>query len=280
MPYLNVSEGGSLYYETHGFETVKPCLVFLNGTTQTTIYWRPQVNLFKPRYRILLYDARTQGASDMGNEAPTLKLHLDDLTALLEHLAIRKADLVGLSHGAHLALALAANHPKLVRRLVLGSIGAQKSARTQSIVRSWQEILARKDMETMVWAMVPHVFGEQYLAHKLKSLERLVKTIVRRNKEPALKAHLVSMENYPPVSSLAKKIRAPVLVLSGGEDTLVSEASARVLGQICRGRHATIEGVGHSLPAEAPERFNRWVASFLSAPMRRVPKTQMQFPQG
>jgi pimeloyl-ACP methyl ester carboxylesterase len=277
MPFLNVNQGGNIYYETYGFEAIKPCIVFLNGTLQTTIYWRPQVNLFKSRYRILVYDARTQGASDLGQEAPSLRMHLADLLALLDHLAIRKADMVGLSHGAYLALALAANHPQRVRRLVLGSIGAQKSARASTAVRSWQEILERQDMEAMVWAAVPIFFGEQYLVHKLKSLERLVKTIVRRNKGPALKAHLASMETYPPASTLAKKIRAPALILSGAEDPIVGEAAARALAQSCRGRHKTIEGASHSFPAEAPETFTRLVASFLSAPMRRVPKAQMQF---
>ena len=40
MPYLRTDDGCSLYYETVGFELARPVVVFLNGTLQTTMYWK------------------------------------------------------------------------------------------------------------------------------------------------------------------------------------------------------------------------------------------------
>ena len=66
MPYFFTSDSCKLYYTTHNFESSRPLVVFLNGTSQTTIYWEQHVTAFSERFGVLRYDARSQGQSDMG----------------------------------------------------------------------------------------------------------------------------------------------------------------------------------------------------------------------
>jgi pimeloyl-ACP methyl ester carboxylesterase len=263
MSYLKSKDGCSIYYETHGFESHKPVVVFLNGTTQTTLYWYSLADALKFRFRVLVYDGRGQGVSDIGRAKLSLERHVEDLEGLLQHLGIQKANLVGLSHGAYVALAFASKKPASIGRLILCSVSAKATYRARLTIRSWLEVLRNGEFEAMAWAALPYVFGENYLRHKEKNLERIVKTIVRRNNKDALVAHLEAIHTYPSLRQIVKDLH-PTLVISGSDDPLVTADGAQQLAEICGGRHEEIAGVGHSIPVEAPEQFNDMVIDFLS----------------
>jgi 3-oxoadipate enol-lactonase len=263
MPFFKNQDGCKLYYELLGRGSGKPAITFINGTLQTTIYWKNIGKKLADRFQLLLYDCRGQGESDLGGLPLSLKQHADDLQGLLYELEIHQTHIVGISHGARVALTLAGDRPELVARMVLCSISTHATVRARMIVRSWNEILRRHSLDAMVWAAVPHVFGSRYLRQNSKILERIVKTIVRRNQSKALRAHLEAMEHYPPLKNTLAKTPFLTLVLSGEDDPLVTAEGSREIARICGGRYEELQGVGHSIPAEAPELFARVVADFL-----------------
>ena len=263
MPYFRTKDDCSIYYETEGFDSTQPVVVFLNGTMQTTVYWKTNAGVLKNRFRVLLYDARAQGQSDLGEHELSLERHAADLAALLKHLGIEKAHLVGLSHGAKVALAYTANFSECVARLVLCSVGAKSTSRARLCVRSWLEILKSSGLEAMVWASLPVVFGESFLQRKQGTLDNIVKAIVRKNRTEALIAQLEAMTASPPLSNIVRNVRIPCLVISASDDPLVREEGARELALLCNGQHRHINGIGHSIPAEAPEVFSKTVLEFL-----------------
>lgn len=263
MPYFKTDDDCSLYYEILGQGTGKSTITFINGTMQTTVYWKQIGKAFLGRYSLLLYDARGQGESDLGSQPLSLRLHVDDLKALLDHVGIQQTALVGLSHGARIALALADEAPERVFRLVLCSTSTRASFRAKMVVRSWYEILKAHSLDAMVWASVPHVFGRAYLRKNEKLIDRIVKTLVRRNKTDALRAHLEALQHYVPLARTLKQKPFLVLVLSGDDDPLVTREGAEEIARICGGRHVELKDVGHSIPAEAPDEFIRLVSDFL-----------------
>jgi len=263
MPYFRTKDDCSIYYETEGFDLTQPVVVFLNGTMQTTVYWKTHAAALKDRFRVLMYDARAQGQSDLGEHELSLERHAADLAALLKHLEVEKAHLVGLSHGAKVALAYAANFPECVSRLVLCGVGAKSTSRARLCVRSWLEILKSSGLEGVVWASLPVVFGESFLKQKEGTLDNIVKAIVRRNRTEALIAQLEAMTAYPPLSKIARNVRTPCLVISASDDLLVTEERARGLALLCNGQHKHINGIGHSIPSEAPELFSKTLLEFL-----------------
>jgi pimeloyl-ACP methyl ester carboxylesterase len=161
------------------------------------------------------------------------------------------------------ALTVANQSPDLITRLVLCSISTHASFRAKMIVRSWHEILQRHSLDAMVWAALPHVFGRSFLKQNEKQLERIVKTIVRRNKTEALRAHLAALQNYPPLGNVLKNLPFLVLVLTGEDDLLVSTEGAEEIARICGGRHIELKGTGHSVSAEAPRQFIQLLTDFL-----------------
>ncbi len=262
MPYFKTQDGCSLYYELVGDGSAKPTITFVNGTLQTTIYWKAICKSLTSRYRLLLYDCRGQGESDLGEIPLSIEVHRDDLTALLYDLDIHQTHLVGISHGARVALAMAEHTPELVARLILCSLSTRATFRAKMIVRSWYEILQRHSLDAMVWAAVPHVFGRDYLRKNVKVLERIVKTIVRRNRTESLRAHIKAMQQYPPLINNIKETPFLMLVLTGEDDPLVTREGGQEIARICGGRHEEIKGVGHSIPAEAQDRFLEMVQEF------------------
>ena len=263
MPYFMTQDGCRIFYETHETETSTSVVVFLNGTMQNTLYWKPQWDAFQDRFRILTYDARAQGQSDVGRQKLSLDGHVTDLAVLLQHLGIEKTYLVGLSHGAKVALAYAAKRPQQVKGLVLCSVGASLTCRGNLFVRSWLDILQGLGLEPMVWAALPVVLGERFLSQKKKIYRSIVNAMVKRNTKEGLHAHLEAMATYPPLCQIAAHVRLPALVISASEDPLVTKEGAKELAALCHGRHKHFSGIGHSVPSEAPSLFNETVLEFL-----------------
>ena len=263
MPYFTTPDNCRLYYSILNIEPARPPVVFLNGTSHTTVYWEPHAKVFSEQFGVLRYDARAQGKSDIGPREVSAGIHTDDLQNLLEHLNIQKTHLIGISHGAYIALRLAATAPNLVDRLVLCSIGKDSGAQVKLIVRSWLEILQRADLETMAWATLPLVFGKRFLDHNRDILDKIVTAIAARNDKDALIAHFNAIARYPSLQSFLKKIKCPTLVISGSDDPIVNRRDARQLARDCHGRHEIIPETGHSIPAETPDLFQQVVLDFL-----------------
>ncbi len=265
MPYFTTTDGCNLCYTTYGIDPSKATIVFLNGTTQTTLYWGNQVPAFSKAYGLLLYDARGQGQSNLGLQPLSPGLHVSDLNDLLSHLAVEKVNLVGISHGARVALEFALVHPDRVRQAVLCSSSARTSPRCRAIVRSWLEILKHSGLKSMAWAALPSVFGNKFLKHHMNILDKIVDAVVLRNSKKALEAQLEAVLKYPPLDRIPTDFDIPTLLVTGLEDPLIEREDIQQLVQLCRAGHEQLPAIGHSVPAEDPEQFQKLVLEFLDS---------------
>jgi 3-oxoadipate enol-lactonase len=264
MPHFNTNEGCRIYFEMQQIGSSKPMVVFLNGTAQNTVHWTTVSKLLRNRFRALTYDARAQGRSDIGDRQLSLETHAADLQALLRHLGIARAHLVGLSHGAGVALAFACRAPELIGRMVLCSVTAKPTCRAKLIVKSWLKVLHEGNVESFAWAALPVIFGENFLRQHEGILDKIVAAIVRRSNTAALMAHLQAMTSYPPLAQMIPGVPIPTLILSASDDPLVTAEGAQELAMSCAAQYRQISGVGHSIPAEAPQLFAEFLFAFLA----------------
>lgn len=270
MPYFTTPDNCKLYYAIANFKADRPVMVLLNGTGQTTIYWELHAAAFAKQYRVLRYDARAQGRSDIGRCSLSAEIHIDDLQHLLAQLKVAKAHLVGISHGAYIALKLAATVPQQVSQLVLCSIGHDSHAYVRQITHAWLQILKHSDLETTAWAMMPLVFGRQFLWQNREIASKIIAAIAARNDKAALMAHLKAISAYPSPETYVRSIQCPTLVISGSDDAIVSPLDARQLAEDCHGRHEMLPQTGHSIPAEAPALFQQLIFDFFNQPQPAV----------
>ena len=111
--YLEI-DGGRLYYEVAG--TGEP-VVLIHGNTLDLRMWDDQFQSLSQSFRIIRYDVRGFGKSSLPVEGEPYSHH-EDLAALLGHLGILKAHIVGLSMGSGIAVDFVVGHPAMSRSLV------------------------------------------------------------------------------------------------------------------------------------------------------------------
>nr|WP_276604110.1 alpha/beta fold hydrolase [Nannocystis pusilla] len=159
-----------------------PPLVILGGMTQTLSSWGGQVRPLSGQRPVIVYEARGQGQTRLDLRDVTPPVHVEDFERLLDALGVAgQVDLCGFSFGGRIALAIAAERPERVRRLVLSGVSAGRGALGRVIVRAWREALRTGDLEALAWISLGDTLGPRYLEANEAVLEAFVKATVQRN---------------------------------------------------------------------------------------------------
>ncbi len=111
--------GLNLYYESHG--TGEPLILLHGGLGATEMFGEVLPLLSKTR-RVIAVDLQAHGRTADIDRPMTFEAMADDIAALMKHLEIERADVMGYTLGGVVALRIAVRHPDMVRKLVLVSI--------------------------------------------------------------------------------------------------------------------------------------------------------------
>lgn len=122
MPYAELSQV-KLYYTMEGDES-KPVLVLSNSLGTSMDMWRPQLERFTKDFRVLRYDTRGHGKSEVVPGPYTVAQLGGDVVALLDHLNIHQAHFCGLSMGGITGMWLGVHYPNRLDRLILSNTAA------------------------------------------------------------------------------------------------------------------------------------------------------------
>ncbi|HEX4204605.1 MAG TPA: 3-oxoadipate enol-lactonase [Ktedonobacteraceae bacterium] len=124
MNNVVVVDGVRLAYRTDGPEDA-PALVMVNSLGTNLHMWDPQIVPLSRHLRIVRYDCRGHGASDVPPEPYTIEQFGLDLLALLDTLQIERAHICGLSLGGMVALWLSVRYPQRVSRAIFANTAAR-----------------------------------------------------------------------------------------------------------------------------------------------------------
>ena len=259
-----------------------------NGSGETTIlllptwsiipsrFWKLQVPYLARHHRVVTFDGRGTGRSGrpVGPQAYTADQFSDDAVAVLDALEIDRAVIVGFSRGALWGVRLAADHPERVSGLI--AIGpsvpiiprsAERNAHPfdepQDVYEGWgkyNEFYWKEDFEGFVKFFFGALFSE---SHSTKQIEDCVGWAL--DIDPARLADSSrGAEAWGPRSFRAacERIVAPVLVVHGDEDEIVSYETGVALADAARGRLVTVVGGGHAPHARDPVFVNRLIHDF------------------
>lgn len=115
IPTVSIN-GTRLYYELNGSGTVP--LVFVHGAWQSHSSWDVVAPRMADSYRVLVYDRRGHSSSEAAAPEDGIRDDVADLTALIEHLDLAPAWVIGVSSGGSVTLRLAAERPDLLGGIV------------------------------------------------------------------------------------------------------------------------------------------------------------------
>lgn len=247
-------------------------LVLLGGMTQTLASWAGQVRPLAAGREVIVYEARGQGQTDLDLRDVSPPVHVADFERLLDALGVPgPVDLCGFSFGGRMALAIAAERPQRIRRLVLTGISAGRGALGRVIVRAWRESLATGDLNTLAWLSLADTLGPAYLERHEHMLDAMIKAVVTRNRVAGISALFEQTMHDDPASpwhplSLAPRVLAPTLLVAGALDRLAPVAELDALARAFprAARAEVVPAVGHTVPIEAPERWRSLVLEFLA----------------
>lgn len=247
-------------------------IVLVGGMTQTLASWGAQIRPLSERREVIAYEARGQGMTELSLEDCSLPRHVEDFAALHEALGLgQPVDLCGFSFGGRVALAITAERPDLVRRLVLSGVALDRGLVGRLIVRGWLAALATGDLEALARVSLPDILGPGYLAANEGLIEAMVRASIERNRYDGVLALMRSTIDLPEGSpwtaaSLAPRIAGhgvPSLCLGGALDRLAPPEEIAALAEALGGGHAIIDGAGHTIAIETPQRWREQALAFL-----------------
>lgn len=264
MPYAVINKI-RMHYEVTGQGA--PVLL-INGLSSPSVGWALQVKALAPHFQVVTFDNRGVGQTDLPPEPVyTTGQMADDAAALLRHLKIGRAHVMGASMGGTIALELALRHPRLVRSLVLACTWAEGDARFLHTIESWIALAYRVPTEERFrHVLYPWLFSPGFFAGKDN-----VETAFQRSMAypHQTKAEAIERQgrgilawNATRLKRLAS-IRVPSLVLVGAEDILTPPAFSRALARRLGRARLTVLPGGHGFFIEQADAFNRAVTRFL-----------------
>jgi pimeloyl-ACP methyl ester carboxylesterase len=257
------ANGIEFYYELHGPEDA-PVLVLNNGIIMNAATsWVFQTKALSKFRRVLQYDCRGQGQSDHPEEEYSMSQHSDDLSALLDALNIKQADIAGISYGGEVAQAFALDFPDKTRRLILADTVSEVGPELRMVIDSWVDALKANDAEAFFNATVPWNFSPEFI----KNNSALLEDAQKRYQQLDFPAVIRLCEAFFGVNFTDRlaEIKVPVCLIAGEADLIKGVAYARIIKeQIPHAELHIIDGAGHASCWERPEEFNSIVLGFLS----------------
>ena len=241
-----------------------PPVVFLHAGIADSRMWDGQFAPLSKWFRVIRYDMRGYGRT------PPVAgpfSHRDDLAALLDHLQIERASLVGCSQGSKTALDFALAHPQRVDRLVLTSPAVSglpfdgprpPQAEALEAADAAGDLALVNELEMQIWIDGPY--------RSPADVDPAVRALAAGMNAIALANEGIGEEMPPerPAAGRTGEVDLPVLVIHGGLDTPRTLAAADFLAdKLPEVQRVVMSGLTHLPNMEQPEAYNRLIVDFL-----------------
>lgn len=249
-------------------------LILLHGGQGDYRSWKPQMEAFSRRYRVISYSRRFNYPNDNPLTANYRSAYTEasDLAALIRQMKLGRVHLVGTSIGAFTALVLAVERPEMVRSLVLAEPPVHGWAKDdpegdalyrEFMASIWEPSAAafRAGDEQGAMRILIDGFGG---AGRFDSLPAEGRAAVMQNSR-FFRAATSASDPFPNLpKDKVRRLRVPVMIVAG-ENTIklhkfISDQLARLLPEAAR---VTIPNAGHGSARENPQAFNDAVIKFL-----------------
>jgi len=247
-------------------------LIMIAGFATAKNMWLPLLHSFTKNYRVVTFDNRGIGSSDKPAGPYSTKMMASDTIALMDHLGIEKAHILGGSMGGMIAQHMTIDHPQRVDRLILFSTSAGGQplqdmllGLAEATTPNWKRSgsgLAGADLRKLTTAIAARSFNQPFNRLVLVQIASLMLKL-GMTKVPA--GQIEAMMTHDVLDKL-NLIKAPTLVMTGTRDRLMPPQSSEVLAsRITGAKLVTIEGGSHALAEGNSGRFTREVLDFLKS---------------
>lgn len=251
-------DGVTLHCRTDG-PGQGPALVFSNSLGTDLRIWDLLIPYLPVGLRLIRYDKRGHGLSDCPEQPWGMDGHVADLAGLLQGLNVQNVVVCGLSVGGMIAQALAAQHPGLVRALILCDTGAKIG--TQEMWDTRIAAIREGGIEALAGGILERWFSQRFRAND--PTFPLWRNMLIRTTVAGYVGTCAAIRDTD-LTERTSRLRLPCLGICGTEDgstppDLVRETTALIPGS----RFELIRDAGHLPCIEQPEALGGLIAGFL-----------------
>ncbi len=253
-------------------------VILLHDWPQSSYAWRRVIPELAKRYRLIVPDLRGTGGSGKPAAGYDKATIADDIAALMEHLGIERAHVVGHGLGAAVGYALAATHRDRVRALVvidmaMPGFGLEEAIQPSRPENLWYmafhglpelpELMIRgREQAYLDWLYRRFAHDPLFLARP--ALEEYARACLLGGAlQPGLQYYRTFGEDAERNRKLAEvKLDIPVLALGGAAG--LRDLPARSMAALAhRVESGIVDYGGHWLPEERPARLAEHIKRFL-----------------
>lgn len=228
---VTASDGSKLFYEISGSGFP---LFLLHGNGGSGDYFKYQLPVFSRYFKVYTVDLRGHGYSTNTQKALSFYLLSDDLYLIIEKENIHSLNIVGFSDGANIAMRFAADHPSMIKHLVLNAGNT-----------------TFKGMTALAQIGV-------YLEYFWFSL---LAVFPKWRNRPAITR--LMMKDTGITTEDLQLITAETLVIVGKRDVIKLKHSMYIADEISHAAFVLVHGQGHLFAQKNPKLFNTHILSFL-----------------
>jgi pimeloyl-ACP methyl ester carboxylesterase len=267
MPHASAKDGARLYYEEAGGGTP---VIFIHEFAGDHRSWEPQMRFFARYFRCIAFDARGFPPSEVPEDgARYSQQHArDDVVAVLDHLKIDRAHVVGISMGGFAALHVGIAYPKRARSLVIAGCGYGAAPEAKAKFQAECEAAAASFEADWAGTAKKYALGPTRVQLQNKDprgwAEFAAQLEQHSPRGQALTMRGVQMRR-PSLWELVddmKKIDLPTLILTGDEDDPCLEPALLMKRSIATAGLVVLPWSGHTINIEEPDAFNRALLEF------------------
>lgn len=248
-------EGVSIAYEDVGRG---PALTLVHGHPFDRSMWGPQVDHFSASgWRVITPDLRGYGDSDVVPGTTTLETFAGDIAGLLDHLAVRKTVIGGLSMGGQVVMEFQRLFPDRVRALMFADTSAHAETEAgKGLRRGTADRLVHQGMAQYADEVLSRMVAPATIRH-LPDVAQHVLGMMSGTSPAGAAAALRGRADRLDYVEMLTEIRVPTLVVVGQEDDFTPIEDARLIQeQVPDATLVVIEGAGHLPNLERPAEFN------------------------
>jgi pimeloyl-ACP methyl ester carboxylesterase len=269
MPFARTDDAVKLYYEETGAGAP---LVFVHEFAADHRSWELQMRHFGQRYRCVTFGARGYPPSDVPEKPESYSQNraADDILAVMDHLKIDKAHVVGLSMGGFATLHFGFRHPTRALSLVVAGVGYGAEKDQQAKFKGEVEVVARSlTTEGMEKFAAKYAYGPtrvQFENKDPRGFAQFKKELAEHSALGSANTQLGVQAQRPSLYDLLDKMRAmtlPTLILTGDEDWPCLTPSVLMKREIPSAALAVMPNCGHTINLEDPDLFNQIVGDFI-----------------
>lgn len=248
-------------------------LVLVQGYCCKLESWNYQISFFSKKMKVIALDLRGLGKSSRTDDSYTIHTFVEDIKDLLEYLNIKeRIHLCGFSNGGTIVESFVLKYPNLVKTLMLfGTAADIPDEEYEQQLKLLEQKFKEYTPEQLIDITLPIMFSTSF-RRKLRKDEKLFELykndmgLVAHLRDPPRYQdyvnHWKAIKNFD-VRKLLPSITQPTLILVGSKDQGNLMASKDMHEKIKNSTMEVLEGIGHGLIIEAPEKTNELMWNFI-----------------